>query len=274
MQQVSEKKHDILNQKPKSALFHSLTLIAIGTISYIIADIAHEAIGHGGACLLGGGKIALLTSVYFRSEVHSFITDTFGPVANLATGLLIWTLLRKANYAKIYFQLLLLDTMIFNFFWFSWQCFYTGITNKGDFAYDIKGTTELFTWRILLIIVSILSYIGSSYLIVKVSQKILDAFKNNISRRQLRQLFLIPYLGAGCSALFAVSFFHPHTFSTFLEAFVFPMFFPMLLVPRYLKNFNRVVDGIFLDNQQIKIIISGLIIFIVFCLTMGRGMHF
>jgi len=56
MRQVSEKKHDELNQKPKDALFHSLTLIAIGTISYIIADIVHEVIGHGGACLLAGGK--------------------------------------------------------------------------------------------------------------------------------------------------------------------------------------------------------------------------
>jgi hypothetical protein len=132
MRQVSEKKHDELNQKPKDALFHSLTLIAIGTISYIIADIVHEVIGHGGACLLAGGKITLLTSVYFRSEVHSFITDTFGPLANLVTGILIWTLLRKVNYSKIYFQLLLLHIMTFNFFWFSWQCFYTGITNKGE----------------------------------------------------------------------------------------------------------------------------------------------
>jgi hypothetical protein len=274
MEQVSEKKHVELNRKQKDLMFHYLTLIAIGTISYVIADIAHEAIGHGGVCLLTGGKIALLTSVYFRSEVHSFITDTFGPLANLVTGLLIWTHLRKVNYSKIYFQLLLLHTMTFNFFWFSWQCLYTGITNKGDFAFDIKGTTELLSWRILLIIIGILSYSSSFYLIVKISQKILNPLKNNISRKQLRQLFLIPYLAAGVSALFAVSFFHPQTFNTFLEAFVFPMFFPMLLIPGYLKNFNQVINEPFLDDQQIKIIISGLIIFVVFCLTMGRGMHF
>jgi hypothetical protein len=263
-----------MNQHAKYRLFHLLTLISIGTISYILADIIHEVIGHGVTCLLLGGQITLLTSVYFRSQTHSFITDTFGPLANLTTGFLIWTFLRKINYFKIYNQLLLLHTMTFNFFWFSWQCFYTGITNKGDFAYDIRGTTELLIWRILLIIVGILSYSGSFYLIVKVFQKTFKTFKNSISRQQLRQLFLIPYLAAGVSALVAVSFFHPQTFNTFLEAFVFPMFFPMLLIPRYLQNFNRVVDEPFLNNQQIKIVFSGLIIFVVFCLTMGRGMHF
>ncbi len=107
-----------LNLNSKEKLYYYLTLVSIGTMSYIIADIAYEAIGHGGACLIAGGKITLLTSVYFRSETHSFITDTFGPLANLAMGLLLWTLLRRANHFKAYSQLLLLHTMTFNLFWF------------------------------------------------------------------------------------------------------------------------------------------------------------
>jgi len=250
-------------------------------MSYIIADIAHEAIGHGGACLIAGGEITLLTSVYFRSAIHSFITDAFGPLTNLAIGLLLWTLLRKTNHLKAYTQLLLLHTMTFNLFWFSWLCFYAGITNKGDFAFDISGTTELLTWRIFLIVVGILSYRIFFYLIAGVALKIFNSFKTNFSIQHLLQLFLIPYLSAGVSALIAVSFFNPHSIDTFIEAINFPMFFPMLLIPRYLRKSDKLLqretnnlEQPFLTKQQLNFIFYGVIIFIIFCWTMGRGIRF
>jgi hypothetical protein len=250
-------------------------------MSYIIADIAHEAIGHGGACLIAGGKITMLTSVYFRSETHSFITDAFGPLTNLVIGLLLWTLLRRANHFKAYTQLLLLHTMTFNLFWFSWLCFYAGITNKGDFAFDIGGDTELLAWRIFLVVIGIIFYRTFLYLIVSVALKIFNSFKHNFSKQGLRQLFLIPYLSAGVSALIAVSFFSPHSSETFIEAINFPMFFPMLLIPRYLRKSNKHfyeetcdLDEPFLTKRQMNFIFYGAIIFTIFCCTMGRGMCF
>ena len=279
--QFLEIKNDELNQNSKEKPYHCLALVSIGAMSYIIADIAHEAIGHGGACLIAGEKITLLTSVYFRSAIHSFITDAFGPLTNLAIGLLLWTLLRKANHFKAYTQLLLLHTMTFNLFWFSWLCFYAGITNKGDFAFNIGGVTELLTWRIFLIVVGILSYRTFFYLIVGSALKIFNSIKNNFSTQQLRQLFLIPYLSAGISALIAVSFFSPHSIDTFIEAINFPMFFPMLLIPGYLRKSDKYIhretsnlDQPFLTKQQLNFICYGVIIFTVFCLTMGRGMRF
>ena len=270
-----------MNQNSKEKLYHYFALVSIGTISYIIADIAHEAIGHGGACLIAGGKITLLTSVYFRSETHSFVTDAFGPLTNLAIGLLLWTLLQKANHFKAYTQFLLLHSMIFNLFWFSWLCFYAGLTNKGDFAFDIRGATELLTWRILLMVIGILSYRIFFNIIAGMALKIFNSLKKNFSTQQLRQLFLIPYLSAGVSALIAVSFFSPHSSDTFIEAINFPMFFPMLLIPRYLRKSNRtfqletsVLDEIFLTKQQLNFISYGAIIFTVFCCTMGRGIRF
>jgi uncharacterized membrane protein len=250
-------------------------------MSYIIADIAHEAIGHGGACLIAGGKITLLTSVYFRSKTHSFITDAFGPLTNLAIGLLLWTLLRRANHFKAYTQLLLLHSMTFNLFWFSWLCFYAGITNKGDFAFDIRGDTELLAWRIFLVVIGILFYRIFLHLIVSVALIIFNSFKHNFSKQRLRQLFLIPYLSAGVSALIAVSFFSPHSSDTFIEAINFPMFFPMLLIPRYLRksieNFHEGINDLdepFKTKQQMNFIFYGVIIFTVFCCTMGRGIRF
>lgn len=269
-----------MNQSSKVKLYHFLTLVSIGTMSYVIADIDHEAIGHGGACLVAGGRITLLTSVYFRSETHSFVTDAFGPLSNLAIGLLFWTLLRRANHFKAYTQLLLLHTMAFNLFWFSWLCFYAGITYKGDFAFDIRGATELLIWRISLIVIGISSYRVFFSLIASVALKLFNSFKNSFSVQQIRRLFLIPYLSAGVSALIAVSFFSPHSIDTFVEAINFPMFFPMLLIPRYLRISNNIfreetsaLDESFLAKQQMNYIFYGVIIFIVFCCTMGRGIR-
>ena len=39
------------------------TVAAIAIIAMVLATAAHEAIGHGAACLLAGGHITQLTSV-------------------------------------------------------------------------------------------------------------------------------------------------------------------------------------------------------------------
>jgi hypothetical protein len=43
-----------------------LSLVAIGVAAHIAADVVHKVLGHGVVCLLGGGKISLLTWVFYR----------------------------------------------------------------------------------------------------------------------------------------------------------------------------------------------------------------
>jgi hypothetical protein len=234
-------------------------------MAYVFADIIHEAIGHGLTSLILGNKIILLTTVYFRSETHSFITDAFGPILNLVAGLTIWTVLKQANFSNLYIKLLLILTMTFNFFWFSWMCIYSGITNKGDFAFYISGQTELYFWRLFLIIVGLFAYYLTFKLILKRTE-----FQSLLATINIRQLFLIPYLSAGITALIAVSFYKPLLFDNFYEAFVFPMFLPTLFLARQMKNSNRIDIG-YSYGQQKKLIILGLTLFILFCFTMGQG---
>lgn len=37
------------------------TIVAIAVVAYVFADTIHEAIGHGGACVLTGGKPVALS---------------------------------------------------------------------------------------------------------------------------------------------------------------------------------------------------------------------
>jgi hypothetical protein len=256
-----------MNNKDENILLHNLTLVFVGTMAYIFADIIHEAIGHGLTSLVLGNKITLLTSVYFRSETHSFVTDAFGPILNLLAGFTIWTVLKRVNISNLYIKLLLIYTMAFNFFWFSWMCIYSGITNKGDFAFYISGETELIIWRLILIIVGLFAYYMTFKLISKRTE-----FKSLSSTINIRQLFLIPYLAAGIFALIAVSFYRPLSFGNFYDAFVFPMFLPTLFLQRQSRGDNNLGRN-YSFGQQRSLIISGITLIILFCLTMGQGIR-
>ena len=243
-----------------------MTLVSIGIMAYIFADVMHEAIGHGLTSFILGNKVTLLTSVYFRSETHSFITDAFGPILNLIAGFAIWAVLKKVNISNLYIKLLLILTMAFNFFWFSWICLYSGITNKGDFAFFISGQTELTLWRLFLVAVGIFA----CYLTFKLILKRIE-FQSLLTTTNVSQLFLIPYFSAGIFALIAVSLYRPLSIDNFYEAFVFPMFLPILFLTGQLKKSNGLVKA-YSFGQQKKIILSGLASFILFCLTMGQGL--
>ncbi|MGH9640661.1 MAG: hypothetical protein ACRD3Y_11405, partial [Bryobacteraceae bacterium] len=47
------------------------TLAALGVLAFALADVSHEALGHGLATLLVGGKAVLLTTCYFGSRGSS-----------------------------------------------------------------------------------------------------------------------------------------------------------------------------------------------------------
>ena len=260
---IIEKKLDI---KADNKRLHNLTLASIGVMAYVFADIIHEVIGHGLTSLILGNKITLLTSVYFRSEPHSFVTDIFGPIFNLVAGLTIRAVLKQVDISNLYIKLLLILTMAFNFFWFSWMCIYSGITNKGDFAFYVSGQTELYIWRLFLIISGLFTY----YLTFKLTLK-RTGFQSLSAKINIRQLFRIPYLAAGISALIAVSFYRPFSFDNYIEAFIYPMFFPILFLSRQLKNSKR-IDKAYSFGLQEKLILLGLTLAIFFSLTMGKGL--
>ena len=64
------------------------TVAALGLLGMCLVTVAHEAVGHGGTCLLFGGRIRLLTSSVFQCSVLSGWVDAGGPIVNLICGLL------------------------------------------------------------------------------------------------------------------------------------------------------------------------------------------
>lgn len=62
------------------------TVIAIGALAATLADVCHETLGHGLGCFAASGRITLLTSIWFRCQGATALTDAGGPLASLIAG--------------------------------------------------------------------------------------------------------------------------------------------------------------------------------------------
>ena len=87
----------------------------------MVAALAHEAVGHGGACLVNGGEITLLSVIWFRCSLAGISIDLAGPLAGLIGGLSGLTLAALGPGSALRVRLFGLLLGSFGLFWFSAQ---------------------------------------------------------------------------------------------------------------------------------------------------------
>jgi hypothetical protein len=63
-----------------------LTIIAIAIVATVVADVTHEAFGHGGRCLLSGGHPLALSTVHFDCDRDTRWIAAGGTIANFIAG--------------------------------------------------------------------------------------------------------------------------------------------------------------------------------------------
>jgi len=139
------------------------TLGAIAAVAFIVACVAHEAIGHGGMCLALGGRVTLLTSVYFRCTNGGPLTDAAGPLMNLIVGGACWLLARHrplVSRSRLFFIL----AMAFNLFWGAGYFIFSAIANTGDWAFVLRDLTlePRWLWRLLMGALGVGVYVRSA----------------------------------------------------------------------------------------------------------------
>src|SRR5262245_2614514 len=77
------------------------TLIAISAMAYALANVVHEGLGHGGACLLLGAKPTMFNAIFFNydettaSDTVQRMISAAGSIVNLIVGLPLVALLRS-----------------------------------------------------------------------------------------------------------------------------------------------------------------------------------
>lgn len=112
----------------------ALTVAAIAILAMCVSTTAHEAIGHGGACLASGGRIAQLTSVYFQCAPGGQWIPAAGPAGNLVAAVLAGIGAKLTPAARPRLRLLLALVMAISLFWEAGYLLYAMARREGDWA--------------------------------------------------------------------------------------------------------------------------------------------
>ena len=142
---------------PDSAHADRWTVVAIAIVATVCANIIHEGVGHGGACLLTGGRPLVLSTVHFDCGGGGITVAAGGTIANLIAAVIFWYASRQVRHA----------TRLRYFFWLSMTInllgaggyfLFSGIGNIGDWADVIQGQQPAWLWRVGLTVLGALSY--------------------------------------------------------------------------------------------------------------------
>ena len=173
-----------------------LTVAAIAIVATVIANFIHEGFGHGGMCVVTGGRPLVLSTVHFECSADTRLVAAGGTLANLIFGALSWVAMRAVKQSapwRYFFWLL----MTLNLFGVGGYFLFSGIGNIGDWAAVVAGLQPAWAWRVGLAALGIVAYF---FLFVPLSLRELRPFLGKDAKirvRRARQLTLVPYLTAG-----------------------------------------------------------------------------
>ncbi len=179
-----------------------LTVTAIALVAYAASNVAHEAVGHGAACVALGGKPNVLSSVHFdcgeeaisalarrgvaaAGTIVNFIAGAIGLVAFKATNPV-----RKPH--RSYF-LWLFTTL--NLLMGAGYFLFSGVGNIGDWVDVASGTVSPFIWRPAMAVLGGAVY----FLLARQSGQWLEALvgSDDLSMRRSRLLSIPAYVAGG-----------------------------------------------------------------------------
>lgn len=181
-------------------------LVALGILAYAASTMTHEALGHGGSCLLAGGHTVMLA---VWSETCNFpgaprlAVKTAGPAAQFGAGLIAWLVLhlRAMKNARVRYFLWLY--MVFNLFIPSSYVAFSGFTNFGDAAEVIAGHEPHMVWESGLVLLGVVVYL----LAMQATALELKRFAGLDQRSgRLYHLVWIPYVSVGVFACCTAAF--------------------------------------------------------------------
>ena len=175
------------------------TLAAIAVAAFALANLAHEGLGHGGACLLAGGRALALSAIHFDGDLGGLApaagkwVAAGGTLANLALGLLAGAALRASGGASSPARFFLWLSMTVNLLQAAGYWLFSGVGGIGDWAVVIAGWTPHGAFRIGLAALGATAYWG----VVHLSLRDLSPFLGRERWRRAVPLTVIPYLAGG-----------------------------------------------------------------------------
>lgn len=200
------------------------TVIAIAVLAFIVADLAHEVIGHGAAYLAVGGRSFVMTSTRLigrgvhvvgerlfvgeeRGELYGRIFSMGGPLGNLVFAGLARLGLRMARRgisrgrATLFFSLVI----AFNLFWAFGYLIFSGVLNKGDWMEALRGIPPAWLWRTVMIMGGVLLYEWTLRFLAR-EMRAFVPINTGDWRGRVKRMMWISYLSGGVIACAAAAF--------------------------------------------------------------------
>ncbi len=142
---------------PDKRRHDALTTMSISIIAFVVADLSHEALGHGVAARVQGAKLIVLSYTYLTSDLQTRLISSSGPLVNLVEGLFALTILRRIRMrATASFFVFLLT--IYNLLDAAAYLIYSGVLNSGDLGVVIAGLPHIGFIRAGMVVVGLLLY--------------------------------------------------------------------------------------------------------------------
>jgi hypothetical protein len=175
---------------------HAFTVGAIGILAYMLGNVLHEGLGHGGACLLVGAKPLALSSVDFECSLDSRLVMAGGTLVNLLAGAVFLVLGRLTGPRHPRLKYFFWISMTVNLFTGTGYFLFSGIGGIGDWGDFIQGLGPQWLWRIGLTIFGALAYLLAARISLRELRPLIGSNKQHRYRRALR-LSVIPYFAGG-----------------------------------------------------------------------------
>jgi hypothetical protein len=176
------------------------TVCGVAVVVFAIANFTHEALGHGGACVLNGGRPLVLSSVHFDCSIENRWIAAGGTIANFILAAICWFALRFTRTTTLRYALWL--SMTINLLQGGGYFLFSGIGNIGDWSYVIKGLEPRWLFRLGLALLGALTYIAFVWFALA-QIKPFTGMAQPERWQRAKKLTLIPYLVGG--TLYTVS---------------------------------------------------------------------
>jgi hypothetical protein len=200
---------------PERTALDPWTVSAIAIVAYAIGNVVHEGLGHGGACVLVGGRPEELNAIFFECSVDGLPSSARrwlaagGSIANLLVAALAWIALRllpRDRGRARHFAWLLLAVNVLTPFGY---LLFSGLGGIGDWAVVVEGMQPALAWRLGLAVVGAVLYfvVTPPRLMAELEPFLGPGTEPRLSRA--RTLTLLPYLVGGTMFVIA-GLLNPH----------------------------------------------------------------
>jgi len=182
---------------PPDALPHRPTIAAIAVVVYAATSVIHEVVGHGGACLATGGRMAGMSAVHFQCDGGgAIVVAAGGTLMNIVAGLLLFAVLRRVPADRPHLRYAVWLGMVVNLMQAAGYFLFSGALGIGDWADILAATGGDGAARAAMASAGGLAYLGFVCFAARRLGPLLPSDRG-AARRVARALTLVPWIAGG-----------------------------------------------------------------------------